>query len=138
MAQQGYGRLVDVGKSLAVVVAAVGRGGEQDLDVGMGELSRHFGCGGERREGNDDGADARCRQHRDDELGPVRVEHADMGSLARSEGDKPAGETGGAAIGLGVVEALGIAHQQRVLAAAQDLIAQHFGDGGLRHVRRRH
>ena len=100
------------------------------------ELRRQLRGGGERRERDDDGADARCGQHRDDPRGAVGVQQPDMGALARAESDQAAGQVGGAAVGLGVAEALGVAHQQRMVAATLHLLAQHLGDRGLRHVRR--
>ena len=109
-------RSVDVRQPVAVVVIAVGSRGKQDLDVGVGELGRHLGCGGERRERHDHRADARHGQHRDDPLRPVRVEQADVTALACAEGDQTAGELGRAAVGVGVAEAVGVADQQRMRA----------------------
>ena len=57
-----------------------------------------------------------------------------MGALAGAECDETAGQTGRAAVGLGVAEAVGVAHQQRMVAPVADLFAQDVGDGQRRHL----
>ena len=137
MAQQRRSSL-NVGKSLPVVVGAERRSGEQDFDVAVDELCRHLRSGGERRERYDNGADARGGQHADDERRAVGVEQPDVGALARAERDQTAGQSRRPAVGLRVAEALGVAHQERVLCPRAGLLPQNFGDGQrfTWHVRR--
>jgi hypothetical protein len=104
-------------------VAAEGRSGEQDLDVGVRELRREFRGGGERREGNHDGTDAGCGQHRHDEVRSVRVQHSDVRALPRAERDQPACQLRRASMGLGVGKAVAVADQQRMLASVVHLFA---------------
>ncbi len=110
---------LDVGESLPVVVRSEGCSGKQDFGVAVDELYRKLRSGGEGRERYDDGADARGGQHADDERRTVRVEQPDVSALSRAEGDQTAGQLRRAAVGLGVAEALGVAHQQRVLCAGR-------------------
>ena len=108
-----------LGQPLHVIVRAVGRGGQQDLDVAVDQLLAQLPGGGERGERDDDSADPRGRQHADDERRAVRVQQSDMGALAGAEGDEPAGQLRRATVGLGVTDAFAVADEQRVISLAR-------------------
>ena len=137
MAQKRCSAL-DVGKSLPVVVRSEGCSSKQDFGVAVDELQGKLWSGGEGREWYDDGTDARGGQHADDERLTVGVEQPDMSTLSRAEGDQTAGQLRRPPIGFRVAEALGVAHQERVVWSGAGLLPQNFGDGQrfTWHVRR--
>ena len=92
------------------------------------QMLAQFARGDESGKGDHHGADSRCREHRDDELGAVRIEEPHVGPLAATEGDKSAGELGRPAIGFGVADSVGIADKKRVVTARLRLAPQDSGD----------
>lgn len=90
----------------------------------------HFRPGRERGERDDDGADARGRQHADHERHTVGVEQPDMRALARAERDQATGQPCRETVGLCVADAFAVAHQQRMFASDPRLLAQKPGKRG--------
>ena len=137
MAQQRRSSL-NLSKSRSVVVRAERRSGKEDFGIAVDELHTQLRSRGERRERNDDGADARGGQHPDDERRTVGVEQSDMSALSGAEGDQTAGQLRRPAVGLCVAEALGVADQERVVGPRLCLLPQHVPDGQrfTGHVRR--
>lgn len=115
MAQQRSGA-ADFSQPASEVVAAVRRGGQQDRHVAVDELFPKLGRHGERGERHDHGPDPGRGKHPDHEVGPVRVQQPDVSALTRAESDQAAGELSRTAVGIGVAEAVAVAHQERMRA----------------------
>ena len=115
MAQEREGGLVDVGESRAKVVAAVGRRGEKDRYVDVGELGAILAWWRTSRTGHD-GADPGRGQHRDDQGGPVRVRARRRGCPCLRRGRPGRAPTRRAVVGIRVAEPVGVTDQKRVCA----------------------
>lgn len=112
-------------------------GRQQDLGVAVAQLLCEFAGRGEGAERHHHRTDAGRGQHADEELRAVGIQQADVGALARTEGDQAARQASGPAFCLPVVEAVGVADQQRVRWAVDRPAPQHGGDGvRLSHGRR--
>jgi hypothetical protein len=110
-------------------VGAVGRRPKENLGIAADQLLAKLSCGRERGKRDDDGADS-CRcQHADHKRCAVGVTQTDMAAFAGAQRDENASQLRGATVGVGVADAFGVAHQQRMITSALRLLAQDFADG---------